>query len=973
MLTKLLRGSKKLPGVIERNLQRIQNGERLERQTLIDVYAAMLSPQAPFVLLIEDMHEASTEQLEFWNALCQLVTRLPGVAIIQTSRVAFADPVENIALEPLSSAQSKTLLEHHLNAQLPRAALEWIDSRCAGNPLFTMEFADFLTRHDALWNDGKTWKWREPTGHSIPNTVEAILAQWLANVALTSAARVALETKAYFETRALGQVLDDALWAKLSGLSTEQILEAKAQLEAVGVLSQTIFAHPLYREVTAQYMSRQQLEQLALSAVKHFELHNQVLILPFLDEAELDRDVTLELLEGAANQAQKSGDAASAGRLLARATEFAEGERKGALALQAAKSFQNTNLARAFQLAEQAAALLPNSTEALLLMADFFATQGRTSDLHVVLNRLPESMKQGAEWVEKLVMLYRQGNDDSALMALLQEHPELEHTQDLRVVTVLVGFLLTINESSWALRIAERGSHLDRADLSPRDRIQFLSIQAKIADLERNILQEEELQSRVIDISVLNNLTMHTCQGFYRRGFPRRKLGKEREAVLDFENSLKIAEDVGHLRAFYSNKMEIGMLKVLNANFIDAEKNLLESKKYFERYAPDLCLLCCQYLILLYELWNIRYSNELILRYSHEANYYWNLGKTPIYYSNLLHVQSKIAILLRDAEKCLNIADELIQGSSEMHGYSARAQALVLLKRSDEAVQAYQQALIAARADSELREEQVIGLELDNLTRDSSSARERLEWFKSRGLNAYVQLAQRYFPELLETTPPTATANLENSNALEVLGQMRIQTEGKTAVVRGQKRQELLALLLHARMERQSEVPVDDLRETLYPDQSFKEGSNALRQTIHKTRSSYGQQVIVTTSGGYALGRISSDAETFLEDGNSQLWRDTYLNGLQLDGADAILENLNLRLSTRGVELLEHNPKEATRIAGILLASNPYDLEALRLQCLGLRQMGQHAALKRKFQAARASFIEIGEHLPETWAQFLDA
>jgi AAA domain len=969
-LTNTLRGSKKLATVIERNVQRIQNGERLELQTLIDVYAAMLSAQAPFVLLVEDMHEASAEQLEFWNALCKLVTRLSGVAIIQTSRVSFTDPVENIALEPLTPKQSKSSLEEHLNAKLPVAALDWVYSRCAGNPLFTLEFADFLTRHDALWNDGKTWKWREPLENTLPNTVEAIIRQWLSDLTLSAETRVVLEARAYFETRAPGQVLDDLIWATICQLPLETLQLARQQLETFKVLQNNVFAHPLYREVTDQSLKSVDRKTMSLRMLQCFTAEKSQLILCFLDDAQLERNAALTLLEEAAKQAEAVGNKSNVGWLLARATEFAEGEYKGVLAFQAAQALEWVDVHKAVELAEIAASLQPENTEALFHLAELLVGQGRNTESEAVILRLPEAMKHGLAWAERLVLWYRHADDNSLVLNLLRHYPELEFSQNLGVLSSVVQFLIGMREHDWAVRFAKVALHLDQTNLSVQQQIKVLDIQSLIAELDRDFAQYDVFQSKVIDLALEHQLPIHACQGLYRRGSIRQLINQDQLALGDLEAASKIAEEIGHLRAYHSNQLVIGKISSLLGAFESAEKKLLSAKAYFEKTSTDLCVLSCEALTDLYELWSEPRKKILITHYAQEAIRYFNIAQTPEYMSNILRLQAILTFSLGQLEQCLEFTNQL----REIGQFSAlRGKALIALQCSNEAIQAFQEAIQATREENCTREEQVIGLELDNLTRNTASAQERLEWFQSRGLQAYVKLAQRYFPEFLETNPKTLTTNLENLGTLEVLGQIRMRTDGKTEVVRGQKRQELLALLLHARMEGQSEIQVDDLRETLYPYQGLKEGSNALRQTIHKTRSSYGQNVIVTTSNGYALGNVTSDAESFLNDGNTSLWRNPYLNGLQLDSMDSIQENLNLRLHLRATDLLETNPSETTRLADILLASNPYDLEALRLKCLGLRQLSQHAALKRTYQKARVLFLEIGEHLPETWAKFLNA
>jgi hypothetical protein len=127
----------------------------------------------------------------------------------------------------------------------------------------------------------------------------------------------------------------------------------------------------------------------------------------------------------------------------------------------------------------------------------------------------------------------------------------------------------------------------------------------------------------------------------------------------------------------------------------------------------------------------------------------------------------------------------------------------------------------------------------------------------------------------------------------------------------------------------------------------------------------------MTTMNGYALGNLKTDVETFLETGNTQLWRGVYLEGLLLETSDTVRESLYLALRTRAEALLETDPIEATRVGRLLCEADPYDLEALRLTATGLRAGQNHRSLSRFYDAARTRFLEIGEVLPARWQDFL--
>jgi hypothetical protein len=182
-----------------------------------------------------------------------------------------------------------------------------------------------------------------------------------------------------------------------------------------------------------------------------------------------------------------------------------------------------------------------------------------------------------------------------------------------------------------------------------------------------------------------------------------------------------------------------------------------------------------------------------------------------------------------------------------------------------------------------------------------------------------------------------------------------------------------LAMLLEARISGRSEVTMLELFDALYPNVSESEAASGLKQTVFKVRSSYGQNAITTTANGYALGAITSDAETFLRDGETQLWRGPYLQDANLEPSSSVLEVLTLALHAKAKMLLESDPKEAARVGRILLEIDPYDLKALRLVCQALRNLENHRSLVRTYSDARNKLLEVGELLPERWQEFLSA
>jgi DNA-binding SARP family transcriptional activator len=159
----------------------------------------------------------------------------------------------------------------------------------------------------------------------------------------------------------------------------------------------------------------------------------------------------------------------------------------------------------------------------------------------------------------------------------------------------------------------------------------------------------------------------------------------------------------------------------------------------------------------------------------------------------------------------------------------------------------------------------------------------------------------------------------------------------------------------------------------LYAGDDELKASTSLREMVHVLRESFGTSVILTTTHGYALGDLISDAELFLQTGDTSLWRGLYLEGIDLELHETVAESLYLLLYSKAQEHLESSPKEAIRIGKILLEVDPYHQDYLKLSLEALRASNNHKSLNRLYAEARQRFKEVGEVLPENWQDFLNA
>lgn len=266
------------------------------------------------------------------------------------------------------------------------------------------------------------------------------------------------------------------------------------------------------------------------------------------------------------------------------------------------------------------------------------------------------------------------------------------------------------------------------------------------------------------------------------------------------------------------------------------------------------------------------------------------------------------------------------------------ALALEALGKSLEAQERLLATLQAAEAQQMVVEANRLGLELARLGGDLENARMRLEWFESRGLLNGVNLARRYFPELAPQSASPATAP-GRTLQLEVLGPMRLVWPGKVEEVRGQKRRELLAYLLEARIAGRAELPQLELLDALYPDEPEDVATGALKQLVFQLRKGLGTGAILRTGSGYALGDIGSDAEDFLTTGDTRLWRGVYLEDAG-QSEETMASALYHALHHKATDLLGKDPAEAARLGQLLLKADPYDAAALRLTIKALHASG---------------------------------
>ena len=267
---------------------------------------------------------------------------------------------------------------------------------------------------------------------------------------------------------------------------------------------------------------------------------------------------------------------------------------------------------------------------------------------------------------------------------------------------------------------------------------------------------------------------------------------------------------------------------------------------------------------------------------------------------------------------------------------------------------------------------QLMQLEVARIRGDLDAARGLLEVFQALGFAPGETLCLRYFPALKPTALTLQTTS--NPVRLNVLGIFQLVQNGTELPLRGAKRKLMLALLLEAHLAGQPEVRAADLGEALYPNANDDEARAAVKQLAFRLRSQLGVNAIQTTINGYALHGVQSDAQSFLETGDANLWRGPYLadvQGSQAYALETVHEALYSQLKHRAEAFLTIEPAQSARLARILMEAEPFDTAALALALRALQAQGNYNGISRIYKRSRATWLEVGERLPDKWIDFL--
>ncbi|MFO7544184.1 MAG: hypothetical protein R6W77_01660, partial [Trueperaceae bacterium] len=889
-LVKLIPKTSTLQGWARATLTRIEDGVPVDTPRALEAITAALARAAPFLLLVEDLHEANDERHQLLVGLAGMARRARGVGLLVTSRTDPGDPFERHRLVPLTQLETSHLLRQVLGSEVPDGAAHWIAERAGGNPLFALEYLRYFGRQGHLWNDGSRWHWRRPELDETPPTIDALLEYHLGELLADETLAAALGAMALLPPGA-----GAALQARAAGLTGERFAEALRELDRRGVTHQRGFVHPLYREVTRRLIPAERRRSTARRALEVVG-DDPRLAAALIDDAGLDPTEAGPLLQRAARSARAAGDELQAARLLARASDTTSGEEAGLLALEAAKLFQGHDFPRMLELAEKAVPLLADPTEALFLQATGHAIRGDDASMREVLERLPATSKHGAAWLQRLLLLLHQTGRRDEIIAVWEASPDKEEC-DAATVHYVGWAYLHAGNSKAASALVQEWSAKHLSDGASADAL--AELQASIAFYVGDYGAADRIYSDLLARAAASGSAPkhHVANLLRNRAVTRMQQARQVACLPDLQDALRLYEEVGHGLNHAGTLVMMSYVHQELGEYERAEEVLSEALEVAQRSGQQLFL--SRVLAQLSDLhleWPAWSHPSLALRYATQAITAAQLEPDGIEAITATYVLSRARTASGRPVEGRELADKAHAAATAMEAVEAvvaaefaGACALEALGRVDEALDAFAGAERRARSHGLELHAHRYGLEVDRLVGDAASAAQRRAWFADRGLLHGVNLAERYFPDRASRH---GEGRAEAAVRLEVLGPMRWARDGLSKPVRGRKRQTLLAALLEARLTGRTEVGRLELIDRLYTGSDEAKAAASLKQLISDLRKELGASVVLTTPAGYALGDVTSDVEAFLETGDARSWRGGYAEGIDLDVRESVITRL---------------------------------------------------------------------------------
>jgi DNA-binding SARP family transcriptional activator/tetratricopeptide (TPR) repeat protein len=956
-----------LPSWVMGLLERLSASEVLKAEAVSQVCITLMQALAPFALLIEDVHEASDVQLERFVLVARSISK--NTVLIVTSRNALPEVFKVLSLEPLSVADMTVLLEQNVGSSVPQVVIDWIFARSEGNPLFSIEYLRDLQRHGFLsWQDGHC-QWKTPEKALIPNTIEALIEQVIDGLP-NPETRAALDAWAMLCEKTENPRV---LWGVAAGLSETKLETARTELEQFGILHGQEFTHPLFREVTLKQLSQMQRRDIARRLLGTLETSDPLRAVYFVKEATWSTERTYALYCAAMTL---ETDGLRLAHLKAAALECAVGEERFRLALEAAQVILDTDISETNRLSEIAYNLKPHDLEAVSFRSQMLVVQGQIQRAKDLLEGIApiDSDLRSIEWCLKWCELLMKVQDFAGAWEFYQANPAMNQQLPVLLQVQLARSLTMQREYGQAeqwLQLLEA-----RTDLTLEERVRVISGQGALV-LEHGQVQEaaQATQTAYALVEHLPNSILKRSM-LLNRGIGFSWVGQYAKAEKDCELSIQLMLEAGQVFQAATARVNLCNNWVDQGQYAKAERGFLAARATLEIHESWRYLTECERLLVrLYYMWRPTHGSVLVLKHAKAAVEYARKLRLKGFIITALYWASMSEIAFGQLEQAQAFCAELHE-LSHVDGriYLWQWTYGLLLERQCDTALALEslQAAIVTRDDPEMDDTKLMQLEMIRICGDLDAARVALEDFQVQGFIAGASLCLHYFPELKPTVLTLATTG--KAIRLNVLGVMQIIQDDTELPLRGSKRKLLVALLLEAHLAGQLEVRSIDLGEALYPNANDDEAKAAVKQLVFQLRAQIGNDRVLTTTNGYALHGVQSDAQIFLETGDPDLWRGAYLTdvpGIEGHALETVREALYRQLKHCAEVLLNLEPAQSARLARILMEAEPFDTDALALALRALQAQGNYNSISRMYKRSRETWLEVGERLPDRWIDFL--
>lgn len=999
---------KALSLLAETLLDQISQGKSVEPSAAAGAFVDVMRSLAPFVLAFEDAHEADEARLGFLVEVGRLARAGRGTAVVLTTRHEPPPGFRGIRIASKGLDEVQAILEEEIGARVPETAVDWIQERAAGNPLFALEYFRHLARQGHVWSDGRSWHWRTPAVDSMPTSVEALLEDPIRRAREAPGLATVLEARA-----ALEREVDTGVVARVAGVDGDALRSAERALELRGLLRDGDFAHPLFREVTRATTPARRRRELAQRAIRAFAA-TPVRAARYVPDADLSAEEALGILAAAA-AAVRDRDETQAGRWLAAAVPYAPSERGSRLAVEAAQLLQLTDQAEARRLLNVALATVPDDRDALLLLAELEALEGRQEAADALLARLPGDPRSDGDWIERQSKLRFAIGDHQAVVDDWSALPDGMVPSPGLVYRA--GFSLVLLDRLADADAIARGA-LERPSLSTIDRARLHTVLGLAASYGGDRAGARLSFDEAVAMARASGQKAYLAATLHNRASLLEETNDVPGMLSDAREALRLYAETGSTRHYASTLTKVARILHELGRYDEAESRLLESRAIHQQARPSAFAVTCEaHLCGLYLDW--RSPHAQVLAHKHAlaamsvAEHVQDHAKKPLAMTYLALVETRLG----RPGRAVAVLDELatLQPDRERTTYQvieARALALEGLGDLAAAEELLERAVALAFVSDWHVYAHKIGLELDRLRGDAAQATARVAWFEEHGLLNGVKIAETYFPGLAagmapggdreagargagggdrppsrrrggpEAVPtrqapaaarvqgpgrvPTAPAAAAPAVRVEVLGPLRVLRDGREVPVRGHLRRQLLALLLEQRLAGAEGLSAPDLIDALYPGRDDAGAAAALKQLVFQTRKALGARTLLATRSGYALGEVTSDAEDFLASLDPRWWRGPYREDLD-EGNAVVAGALVHGLRSAAWARVGPAPEEAKRIGLLMLRADPYDPRNLHLALAALDAAGRGEEATAVYASARARFAELGEDLPSSW------